>query len=171
MIVNVEGDLLEIQKKLHLDYICHQVNCQGAMNSGIAKQIRETYPQVYEAYLNKYSETEDLLLSQNWFEQGGPSVSEVLLGQIQIIGIDNNHNIINMFSQENYGYNGKRYTSYDAFWNCLNEIKQQIPEGALLGFPYGIGCVRGGANWQVILKMIETVFENHYVYIVKLEDK
>lgn len=27
--------------------ICHQVNCQGKMNSGVAKAIREKYPRVY----------------------------------------------------------------------------------------------------------------------------
>ena len=163
MIVNVEGDLLEIQKKVHLDYICHQVNCQGAMNSGIAKQIREIYPRVYEHYMLRIDNCKELGRSP--------------LGCISIVPLYDydtegfRPHCINMFSQEFYGYDGKRYTSYDAFWNCLNEIKQHIPEGALLGFPYGIGCVRGGANWQVILKMIETVFENHYVYIVKLEDR
>ena len=32
------------------NYICHQVNCQGAMNSGVAKAIREKWPRVYKAY-------------------------------------------------------------------------------------------------------------------------
>ena len=32
------------------DIICHQVNCQGVMGSGLAKQIRERYPIVYEEY-------------------------------------------------------------------------------------------------------------------------
>ena len=30
--------------------ICHQVNCQGVMGSGIAKQVREKYPNVYNSY-------------------------------------------------------------------------------------------------------------------------
>ena len=46
MVTHIDGDLLEIQKTMNLDVICHQVNCQGKMASGIAKQIRDTYPQV-----------------------------------------------------------------------------------------------------------------------------
>ena len=42
---------------MNLDVICHQVNCQGKMASGIAKQIRNTYPQVYDAYKAKYDAT------------------------------------------------------------------------------------------------------------------
>ena len=44
------GNLLESD----MDYICHQVNCQGRMASGIAKSIREKWPEVYEAYMNWY---------------------------------------------------------------------------------------------------------------------
>lgn len=32
------------------DIICHQVNCQGVMGSGVAKEVRERYPEVYYAY-------------------------------------------------------------------------------------------------------------------------
>jgi O-acetyl-ADP-ribose deacetylase (regulator of RNase III) len=163
MIINIEGDLLEAQKEFHLDYICHQVNCQGAMNSGIAKHIRNTYPQVYDNYIHKVAQCDRLGIYP--------------LGDIQFVplyddyeAIEFHPHCVNMFSQNDYGYDGKQYTSYDAFWGCLLLIKQHIQKDAKIGFPYGIGCVRGGANWQVILKMIETVFENHYVYIVKLGD-
>ena len=37
MIKIIDGDLLNSEA----DIICHQVNCQGKMNSGVAKQIRE----------------------------------------------------------------------------------------------------------------------------------
>ena len=36
--------------KSNADYICHQVNCQGVMGSGVAKAIRDKWPQVYEEY-------------------------------------------------------------------------------------------------------------------------
>ena len=32
------------------DVICHQVNCRGAMNSGVAKAVREKWPEVYVNY-------------------------------------------------------------------------------------------------------------------------
>ena len=44
-----DGDLL---KQDDVQVIAHQVNCKGAMNSGIAKQIREKYPDNFINYKN-----------------------------------------------------------------------------------------------------------------------
>ena len=158
MVQFVKGNLLES----NCDYICHQVNCMGKMNSGIAKQIREKWPIVYKNYMEKYN-----ILN---------GVSSALLGDIQIVGLwedyyttDFHQSVINMFSQEHYGYDGRRYTSYDAFWNCLNLIKQTVPKGKIIGFPKKIGCDRGGANWPVILKMITEVLTEYKVFIYYLE--
>lgn len=150
------GNLLESD----CDYICHQVNCQGKMNSGIAKSIKDKWPIVYQEYIMKYFN----------------SLPELLLGDIQFININTPEAderaqfIINMFSQENYGYDGRRYTSYDAFWNCLHLIKEAVPKGSKIGFPGFIGCVRGGANWNIIYEMIKEVLSEDYeVYIYFLE--
>ena len=159
MIYWKKGNLLESD----CDYICQQVNCQGKMNSGIAKQIREKWPVVYKNYMEKYN-----ILN---------GVSGALLGDIQIVGLwedyyatDFHQSVINMFSQEHYGYDGRRYTSYDAFWNCLNLIKRTVPKGKTIGFPKKIGCDRGGANWPVILEMITEVLGVEYkVFIYYLE--
>ena len=173
---HVIGNLLESD----CDYICHQVNCQGKMNSGIAKSIREKWPVVYKNYMEKYNTTSDIVLSTyGGYEGGGPDVSEVLLGDIQIVGLwDNYHttdchqSVINMFSQQHYGYDGRRYTSYDAFWSCLGKIKNVVPKGGKIGFPGYIGCVRGGANWDVIYEMINQVLaEDYEVYIYFLGEK
>ena len=76
-----------------------------------------------------------------------------------------------MFCQYNYGYDGKRYTSYDAFWNALNIIQGSIDPGSTIAFPKNIGCCRGGANWAVISNMIEVVLGKDYeVFIYSLED-
>lgn len=157
MIYWKKGNLLES----NCDYICHQVNCQGKMNSGIAKQIREKWPVVYDNYIMKYFN----------------SLPEILLGDIQIVNINTTgadekaQQVINMFAQQHYGYDGRRYTSYDAFWNCLNLIKQSVPTDKKIGFPYNIGCGLGGANWNVILTMIDTVLADYTVEIYVLEDK
>ena len=36
----IPGDIVDIQKKYKIDYIVHQVNCQGKMGSGVAKRIK-----------------------------------------------------------------------------------------------------------------------------------
>ena len=164
MIIHVPGDLLKLQKEMNIDVICHQVNCQGVMGSGIAKQIRETYPQVYENYVIK---------CKAMAEFGTHS----MLGNIQLVPLyedfykDIKHQqVCNMFAQNSFGYDGKRYTSYDAFWICLNNLKQVLQPGTTIGFPYKIGCDRGGANWNVIEAMIKEVFDEDYVvYICKYD--
>ena len=156
------GNLLDAP----VDYICHQVNCQGRMGSGIAKQIKERWPIVYEQYMAGYNEHRKRVeeLCGQWESQ--IDVSETLLGHGQNIPVSDNLTVINMFSQQYYGYDGKKYTSYDAFWDCLQGIALTVPKGSKIGFPYKIGCGLGGANWPVIFQMIEEVLaEDFEVYI------
>ena len=144
-------------KKMNLleadvDYICHQVNCQGKMNSGVAKAIRERWPIVYTTYWNTF------LSESN------------LLGKILLVDINeyeprtwpDQPTIINMFSQEFYGYDGKRYTSYDAFDDCLQKIKEIVPKGSKIAFPYKIGCDRGGGKWNIIFGLISNALSEDY---------
>lgn len=149
MVHELNGDLLEAD----VDYICHQVNCQGRMKSGIAKSIREKYPEVYQKYMDFYNQTDD---------------TKCLLGIAQVVDIADRPSVINMFSQYDYGYDGKRYTSYDAFWSCLGQILEKVPRGAKIGFPARIGCDRGGANWSVIRQMIYTISDYYDIYIYNL---
>jgi O-acetyl-ADP-ribose deacetylase (regulator of RNase III) len=149
MVYYVNGNLLDAKT----NFICHQVNCQRKMNSGIAKAIREKWPCVYDVYLKREPELGKICLVN-------------IVGNIPIQGI------INMYGQDTYGYDGRRYTSYDAFWSCLHEIKDILPKGDTIAFPDHIGCCRGGANWNIIKAMIEEVLGTDYeVYIYKLEDK
>ena len=151
MINVIKGNLLTSD----CDYICHQVNCQGKMNSGIAKSIREKWIEVYHAYMERFR-------TQN---------PTTFLGTIQDIQTFDGPHVINMFSQEYYGYDGRRYTSYDAFWSCLGKIREEVPKGSSIAFPDHIGSCRGGANWNVIKTMIAEALGNEYkVYIYKLEE-
>jgi O-acetyl-ADP-ribose deacetylase (regulator of RNase III) len=146
----IKGNMLEAD----LDYYCHQVNCQGRMDSGIAKQIKEKWIEVYHLYMMRFH-TQD---------------TSIFLGTIQDIETFDGPHVINMFAQQYYGYDGKRYTSYDAFWSCLGKIREVVPVGSKIGFPDHIGCGLGGANWKIIKTMIEEVLaEDFEVYIYKLE--
>ena len=164
----VKGDLLEAD----VDYICHQVNCQGKMGSGIAKSIKDKWPVVYNEYIKFFEDTRNRLISYHTLKIPPIDVSHHVLGQIQKIEVDphNAKYVINMFAQEWYGYDRARYTSYDAFWECLHHIKEQVPKGSSIGFPKGIGCGLGGANWKIIETMIVEVLEKDFkVYIYELE--
>ena len=158
MITYLKGDLLDS----NVDYICHQVNCRGRMGSGIAKQIRERFPEVYRVYSERYEDALRVLRTP-----------DLMLGSTDIVQIPGtNQHVVNMYSQRSYGYDGKRYTSYKAFKYILQELKKDIPTDCTIGFPKGIGCGLGGGNWKTISKMIEeTLGESHEVYIYELEEK
>lgn len=78
------GDITEAPQQ----YICHQVNCVGAMNSGVAKAIREKWSDVFIRY------------------KGLCNMSKEILGQAQLVKVNGNQYVINMFSQYRYGYDG-----------------------------------------------------------------
>lgn len=153
------GDIVNIQKKYKIDYIVHQVNCQGKMRSGVAKRIKDEYPIVYKNYMAKCLSAEN---------------PENVYTTIQLVPLYDNYTeggwnpqCCNFFSQFDYGYDEKRYTSYDAFWICLNRLKQCVPKGSSIAFPANIGCGLGGANWNIILQMIiEVLGKDYEIYIV-----
>lgn len=151
MITYIKGDLLDS----NCDYICHQVNCQGIMGGGIAKQIREKWPEVYEQYLEFYNRWQD---------------PDNQLGEIDIVELnESRRRVINMYAQDSYGRDGYRYTSYDAFACALESIRQSTTYNDSIGFPKNIGCGLGGGNWKVISALIEDILGDcRDVYIYEL---
>lgn len=139
-IVNIDGNLLDTDA----DVIMHQVNCKGAMNSGVAKAIREKWPIVYEKYKNACDTS-----------------TSPLLGKILPVKVDNAV-IVNLFAQFNYGYDGERYTSYDAIDTCLKKVAKFCAEKEVksVALPYHMSCDRGGANWNIIMEMIKQHFND-----------
>lgn len=157
MIKYVKGNLLDS----NCDYICHQVNCQGVMGSGIARQIRERWPEVYEEYSDHCN---------GWFSPGDERRG--LLGSIDIVQVWGEPRlcVINMYSQQYCGYDGARYTSYDAFAKALELIRQSTSYNDSIGFPKNIGCGLGGGNWKVISALIEEILGDcRDVYIYEYE--
>ena len=138
------------------DYICHQVNCQGKMNSGVAKQIRNKWPEVYESYL---------YFCGLFSGKGSP------LGMCDMVPVSTGQVVVNMFAQDQYGYDGKQYTDIDALHDCLEALAEEQKENPALriALPYKIGCVRGGANWDEVLAMIKNVFAGGEVELWRLE--
>ena len=73
---------------------------------------------------------------------------------------------MNLFAQENYGYDGKCYTNYDALRECLNDVKYVCSEDTIVAIPYLMGCHRGGGDWNVVYKMIEEVFDDNVEVLI-----
>ena len=155
MIKHIKCDIL----KANADVICHQVNCQGVMGSGVAKQIKDAYPEVFEKYSNfcSYFKGDD---------------TEKMLGMVVPVMVDNNTKLIcNLFSQNKYGYDGSLYTSYDAIEKCLKYIKVNIADSNVIAIPYLMGCYRGGGDWNIVYKLIEKILGDREVLICEYNGK
>ncbi len=153
MVVIKEGNVFDSSA----DIICHQVNCQGVMGSGVAKEVRERYPNVYEEY-RKLCETHN-------------SYTAGLLGTAQIVPVDDAHSryIVNCFGQDKYGYDGAQYTSIGALMEAFAFIAENARRNGLkVAMPYKIGCCRGGADWDTVKKIIDVTFDDVYVELWKL---
>jgi O-acetyl-ADP-ribose deacetylase (regulator of RNase III) len=148
----IDGDLLD-QKT---DVIAHQVNCSGIMGGGVALQIRDKYPEVYEGYQN---------FCLDELKRLGTLRTEVLLGKCLVCtSKDGSLAVANLFGQDrcdtNRGY--WRMTNYDAIYDALINL-QEIMENhqwKSVAFPYEMSCDLGGGSWNVIYAMICDIFEN-----------
>ena len=146
MVTVVKGNLLNASEKI----IAHQVNCQKKMNSGVAKAIREKWSNVFE----KYQQTEPQL------------------GFVDFILVDRNYRYVaNMYAQDKFGYDGKRYTNYDAFRQCCKtivEVCRNMPKIYTVAMPYKIASDRGGADWDKIMDILLEEFTDIDLTLYKL---
>lgn len=135
----IRGNLLDSDAK----YICQQVNCQGAMGAGLAKQIAEKWPNVKREYV-KFCDSK--------------KQKQDLLGDIQLVaangGLQKKDDplIVNIFGQFYYGHDGV-YTDYSALIRAFRKMNQ-LYKGEHLAFPYGFGCGLAGGEWQDVEALI-----------------
>lgn len=151
----ISGNLLTS----NVPVIVHQCNCFHTMGSGIAKILKEEYPEVYEADLTtKYGDRSKL---------GGFSIAEIKKGMSLKY-------VFNLYSQYNYGRGLK--TDYEAledglaeivYWCNLHHIKR-------IGLPYLIGCGLAGGDEKVVLAIIDKIqkeIPQVEIEIYKLENR
>lgn len=141
-IKHITGNVLDSDAPI----IAHQVNCQGVMGAGVAKCIREKYPDIMTDYVR---------WCQNYDEN-------YLLGLIQLYRINENEDkfIANCFAQSKKSRYG-RLTNYEAFYNSMISLVHAVDHYHLeprIAFPYKIGCGIGGGDWNIILAIIKSVF-------------
>ena len=150
MIKIVDGDILQASENI----IAHQVNCMGVMGGGIAKQIREKYPNVFDQYRKFFV--------NNKF---------TALGKCQIVKTEDNKYIANLFGQNKYGRD-KQYTDYDALKDSLFSLKVSAKDHNMsIAIPFNIGCGLAGGDWDIVYKMIEEVFHDYDVTPYRWEVK
>ena len=143
-IVVREQDILTVEQGI----ICHQVNLQGKMGKGIALDIRNKWPTVYESYLEA--------LNQN----------KVKLGSVQGVQVADKLVVANIFAQFNYG-NDIRHTNYEALAVALESLSNVTKETSLIHIPYNMGCGNAGGCWRIVYEIIRESLKNRNVIICK----
>lgn len=142
----INQDILNVTEGI----IVHQTNCCGVMGAGLAKNIKEKFPKVFQEYR-----------SFTWS-----------LGKIQIVVIEKSKlYVCNLFGQNSYGRSSHRYTDYNAVRRGFKELKAWrdvfCPDLNIYA-PYKMGCALGNGNWNIYSKIIEEECPN--VIVCKLEN-
>lgn len=152
MIEYIKGDLFSTD----VEVIVHGCNNKGVMGSGVAKIIRDKYPEAYK----EYKSTSEI--GYNKYNRDLP------LGCI-IPKKTNNKHIINAITQDGYGRDNYKYVSYDAVDDCMINLNSYCLEHNLstVAMPK-IGAGLGGGNWEVIAAIIEhrLVYIRCKIYII-----
>lgn len=151
MIKYVTGDLIHLAKNGYFDMIGHGCNCFNTMNSGIAKQIREEWPQLYK----KDCETKSGDKSKLGTYTGSFIYREQNLTAFWVL---------NLYTQYAYGRD-KVYVDYDAIRKCMIKIRQNFLHYRV-GLPK-IGCGLAGGDWKIVEKIIEDELFDMDVTIVE----
>jgi O-acetyl-ADP-ribose deacetylase (regulator of RNase III) len=141
----INGDLIHLALAGEFDVIVHGCNCFNAMGAGIAKQIKQYFPEAYNADIDTVRGDRNKI----------GTYSFVKLGELTVI---------NAYTQYDTGF-GKDRFEYDGFNIILNKLKDEFPTERF-GFPL-IGSGLAGGNWNIIGKMIDDVFHDRAT-IVKL---
>ena len=142
----INGDIFNCTE----DIIVHQTNCLGVMGSGLAKQVKKKFPDVFKGYYH-YCKTHK---------------AEDILGTALIC--EDKKYIANVFGQCNYGTD-KQYTEYDALRKGLKEVRDFAKERNLsVAIPYKIGCGLAGGDWNTVFEMITDIFADVEVNIYRI---
>lgn len=132
----LSGNLLDVKEGI----IVHGCNCQGVWGSGVAKQMKEKYPEAFTKYQSDLK-----------------NLGSTALGRVSVWGSMNPVTVHSAFTQNYYGRdNGVRYVSYDAVSTCFDTIFMCGKSNTRnIYIPNLIGAGLGGGSREVILSIIQ----------------
>ena len=133
----IRGDLVKLALDGRFDLIVHGCNCQCAMGKGIAKSIKEKFPEAFAA--DKRTAYGDRA-----------KLGTISSAEIEREGV--RFTVVNAYTQFHWkGPEGK--ADYDAIRGAMRQIKQQF-SGQKIGYPL-IGAGLAGGDWKVIAGIID----------------
>ena len=122
-------------------YIGHGVNLRGVMGRGIAKTIRENFPETYAEY-KEACEKDTLFLGDAMITEEGDT------------------HIVNMATQVHIGPDARYDAIFEAAMHAAEQIVLECAEqnrSPVLAIPQ-IGCGIGGLEWskvEILLRAVE----------------
>lgn len=143
MIKHIKGDLLALAEEGKFDIIVHGCNCQNTMGSGIAKQIKDRYPEAYAADI--YMDQE-FGANYRYRKLGNHSEAKVYSGAGKFT-------IVNAYTQFHYLPRGVDHFEYASFAVILQKL-EHFYGNYDFGFPY-IGMGLAGGDSERIISMLE----------------
>lgn len=153
MLKVVSGDLTSLKSKSRF-VLVQQVNCQAVMGAGLAKAIKQVWPQVYNDYMAFCNSMPD---------------QHARLGHIQTSVVGDQQFICNVFGQLRYGRHG-HYTNERALLYCISRIIKHAEHSSLpVYIPYGIGSGLAGGDRHLIVSTITQLAKKSTgtIYLVK----
>jgi O-acetyl-ADP-ribose deacetylase (regulator of RNase III) len=133
----IRGDLLALALDGRFDVIVHGCNCQCAMGKGIAKSIKDQFPEAFAA------------------DKKTAPGERAKLGTISSAAIERDgvrFTVVNAYTQFHWRGTGVK-ANYDAIRGAMQMIKQQFA-GKRIGYPL-IGAGLAGGDWKVIAAIID----------------
>tara|TARA_R110000823_G_scaffold209903_1_gene340054 strand:+ start:666 stop:1133 length:468 start_codon:yes stop_codon:yes gene_type:complete len=136
------------------------------MGGGIAKQIKDRYPQAFEADTERWG---------NEYNDGGNWRCQI--GDYSKAVIEDQGTIYNLYTQSGYSTK-ERQVNYEYFWKAMKAMQEdllfnqhELNVRQVVGVPYGISCGLAGGNWKIIKAIIEDIFLDSMIecYIVKYD--
>jgi len=135
-IKTITGDLIKSAKKGEFEVIGHQCNCFNTMGSGVAKSIRDEWPEAASVDAATTKGDKSKLGTLTHTKNTNPI-------------------IVNLYGQFDYWSPGV-LTDYGALEKALTEMKNLFP-GKKIGLPK-IGALRARGDWNTIYAIIQKVF-------------
>lgn len=141
----IQGDLIKLAIEGEFDVIIHGCNCFCTMGAGIAKIIKQKFPEAYQADLETDKGVKSKLGSISWAK------SKTLNGELIIV---------NGYTQYNWRGRGVK-ADYKAIRKVFKLVKEEF-SGLRIGYP-AIGAGLAGGDWEIISGIIseELKDENH----------
>lgn len=145
------GNLITLANDGQFDVIIHGCNCLNNMGAGIAKSIKQEYPEAYKADLTTRKGDKKKL--------GTYSSATVIRAYQELV-------IVNAYTQYEYSRQ-KVCVDYRAVESVFGKIREDF-HGKRIGYPL-IGAGLAGGDWERISAIIDEALEGEDHTLVRFK--